>query len=481
MFPFFPLYILAKNRHMRMMFIKDTALGGGKIQVSLLCINKKVKCGVIEITKQGDKHMSDDFKTSYNTDNPEQQGTVLRGILGGIAGMFVCVLALLICSLFQISTSVLFQLFVGLVIGWFYRLFHGQRSKTAAYITVGICTVLTCTLWVVLLALLSVVVSNAPFTAADLGGLWSRIWELLLLCVGLGLIGFFFTRRNLLAYADWKRSPWLIAYAGGNGALYNLLPEKLPATNPPTSFAVHSRFASGTRIVVEGSSVRLISRLRKDRVFSVHDIVGVVLGPGNGCNVLYDKNYQVLAKFAGSMEHADLLLLWLLQWNIPIDKAPAGWHSPVESSPDTETKESSVLKQQFKLRLKRSTQIGFSGIGWFLLLIGAALFMALNFSSATIVERRVVVVVVLAVMGMGIVYLRIGKVCQVEVDGEQMRVVSRLGRAAEFSVREVSSVSRSLGWIVLYDREFRTLAKIDSYLENLDMLKEYLDFYGIKW
>ncbi|MDE7430392.1 MAG: hypothetical protein K2N34_00500 [Lachnospiraceae bacterium] len=49
------------------------------------------------------------------------------------------------------------------------------------------------------------------------------------------------------------------------------------------------------------------------------------------------------------------------------------------------------------------------------------------------------------------------------------------------SCREVSSVSRSLGWIVLYDREFKTLAKIDSYLENLDMLKEYLAFYGIKW
>ena len=47
--------------------------------------------------------------------------------------------------------------------------------------------------------------------------------------------------------------------------------------------------------------------------------------------------------------------------------------------------------------------------------------------------------------------------------------------------REVSSISRSMGWIVLYDREFKKLAKIDSYLENLDMLKEYLAFYGIKW
>ena len=61
-----------------------------------------------------------------------------------------------------------------------------------------------------------------------------------------------------------------------------------------------------------------------------------------------------------------------------------------------------------------------------------------------------------------------------------LRVVSRFGRAIEFSVRDVSSVSRSLGWIVLYDREFKTLEKVDSYLEILDRLKGYLAFYGIK-
>jgi hypothetical protein len=60
------------------------------------------------------------------------------------------------------------------------------------------------------------------------------------------------------------------------------------------------------------------------------------------------------------------------------------------------------------------------------------------------------------------------------------RVVSRFGRAIEFSVRDVSSVSRSLGWIVLYDKEFKTLEKVDSYLEILDRLKGYLAFYGIK-
>lgn len=263
--------------------------------------------------KEEGYYMSDYFNSSHNEISPKLQGSVLRGILGSVTGMIVCILMMLLCSLCQMgSFSTMLQLFAGLVIGWFYRLFHGRRSKTAAYVTVGICIVSASVLWVVLLALLSVFVSPAPFTAADWGRLWGEIWELLLLCAGLGMIGFFLTKRSLLAYADWKRSPWHIAYAGGNGYSYNLLPEKLPNVNLPAYFAVHSRFAPGTQIIVEGSSLQWRRRLRKDRVFYVHDIAGVVLGPGNGCNVLYDKNYQVLAKFAGSMEHADLMFLWLL-------------------------------------------------------------------------------------------------------------------------------------------------------------------------
>ena len=425
--------------------------------------------------------MSNDYNTSHNEISPGLQGSILQGILGGVTGMTVCILVMLLCVLCQMeSFSTMLQLFAGLVIGWFYRLFHGRRSKNAAYVTVGICAVSASILWVVLLALLSVFVSPAPFTVADWGRLWGEIWKVLLLYAGLGMFGFFFTRRSLLAYADWKRGPWHVAYAGGNGYSYNLLPEKLPAVNPPACFAVHSRFAPGSWIIVEGSIIRLQRRFRKDREFSVRDIAGVVLGPGNGCNVLYGRDYQILAKFAGSMEHADLMFLWLLQKEVPIVNAPDIWHSPAEASPEPEPVKSFVLQQQFTLRLKRSTRIGFTGIGWFLLLIGVALFLVLDFSAMTMAERTAIVFLELAVMGMGIVYIRMGKVTGVEVDGEQMRVVSRFGTAAEFSVRDVSSVSRSLGWIVLYDREFKTLAKVDFYLEDMERLRGYLASYGIK-
>ena len=102
--------------------------------------------------------MPNDYNTSHNEISPELQGSILWGILGSVTGMIICILVMLLCSLCQMgSFSTMLQLFVGLVIGWFYRLFHGQRSKTAAYVTVGICTVSASVLWAVLLALLLVI------------------------------------------------------------------------------------------------------------------------------------------------------------------------------------------------------------------------------------------------------------------------------------------------------------------------------------
>ncbi len=411
------------------------------------------------------------------------EGGVLRGIVGGVAGALVCAFVLLVCSLFWSGElGAMLQLFVGLAVGWFYRLFRGRRSKTAAYVTVSICTVLACVLWVIGVALLSVGISPADLTAGDWLSLWEMGWELLLLCAGLGLIGFFLTRKGLLIYADWKRGPWHMAYSYAGGAMYNLLPERLPAQSPPERFVVRERFSHGTQIIVEGDILRWKRLLRKEAVIPVQEIAGVVLGPSGGCNVVYNRDYRVLTKFAASMEHAELLLLWLLQRSVPIDKAPVGWRRPDTSgSGSVEEKSAAGAQRKFTLGLKRSARIGFTGIGWFLLVLGALLLLMLLFSQMTAAERWAIGLLDLVVMGMGVVYLRIGKRCGVEINGEQMRVVSRWGRTAEFSVREVSSVSRSIGWIVLYDREWRTLARIDPYLENLETLKEYLAGYGVKW
>ena len=67
-----------------------------------------------------------------------------------------------------------------------------------------------------------------------------------------------------------------------------------------------------------------------------------------------------------------------------------------------------------------------------------------------------------------------------EVDGERIRAYSRFGVPAEFSVRDVADVSRSIGWIVLYDREWKTLAKLDPGLDHLEVLESKLASYGVR-
>lgn len=438
--------------------------------------------------------MSDYPKMPLDTDSPEFQGSVAQGILGSIIGMAVCVLVLLLCWLvdFQ-SLLLLFHLFIGASIGWFYRLFHGRRSKPTAYAVVGVCTLLTCLLWMPVLAAVRLS-GEIPLSmlmqmpAGAWAELWSRSWRLLLLCTGLGLIGLFLNRRKLLAYVDWQKGPWYIAGFNAGGATYNMLPEKLPDKRPPERFAVSSRFTPGERIVVEGNTLRWVKPIRRERSFTRRDIAGVVLGPSGGSNVIFDQNYQVLAKFAGSMENADLLLRWLMEQNIPIHNAPDRWRvvpevEPVSEEPSS-SKEMPAAQRRFTLRLNKSTRRGFTGIGVFLLLFGivfaAVLVWWVPSDPMTPAELAALVVLDLILLVLSILFLRMGKVCRVEVDGERIRAYSRFGRPAEFSVREVADVSRSIGWIVLYDREWKPLAKLDPGLEHLELLERYLAAYGIR-
>ena len=438
--------------------------------------------------------MSDYPKMPLDTDSPEFQGSVAQGILGSIIGMAVCVLVLLLCWLVEFqSLLLLFHLFIGAVIGWFYRLFHGRRSKSAAYAIVGVCTMLTCLLWMPVLAVIRLS-GEIPLSmllqmpAGAWAEWWSRSWRLLLLCTGLGLIGLFLNRGKLLAYVDWQKGPWYIAGFNAGGATYNMLPEKLPDKRPPERFAVSSRFTPGERIVVEGNTLRWVKPIRRERSFTRRDIAGVVLGPSGGSNVIFDQNYQVLAKFAGSMENANLLLRWMMEQNIPIHNAPDRWRVVPEVEPVTEepssSKEMPAAQQRFTLRLNKSTRRGFTGIGVFLLLFGIAFAAVLvwwvQYDPMTPAELAALVVLDLILLVLSILFLRMGKVCRVEVDGERIRAYSRFGRPAEFSVREVADVSRSIGWIVLYDREWKPLAKLDPGLEHLELLEHYLAAYGIR-
>ena len=41
-------------------------------------------------------------------------------------------------------------------------------------------------------------------------------------------------------------------------------------------------------------------------------------------------------------------------------------------------------------------------------------------------------------------------------------------------------LNTTFGWIVLYDREWKTLAKLDPGLEHLELLERYLAAYGVR-
>ena len=187
------------------------------------------------------------------------------------------------------------------------------------------------------------------------------------------------------------------------------------------------------------------------------------------------------------MENANLLLRWLMEQNIPIHNAPDKWRvlpeeEPVSGEPSS-SKEIPDTQQRFTLRLNKSTRRGFAGIGVFLLLFGivfaAVLVWWVPHDPITQAELAALVVLDLILLVLSILFLRMGKVCRVEVDGERIRAYSRFGRPAEFSVREVTDVSRSIGWIVLYDKEWKTLAKLDPGLEHLEMLENYLAAYRV--
>ena len=110
----------------------------------------------------------------------------------------------------------------------------------------------------------------------------------------------------------------------------------------------------------------------------------------------------------------------------------------------------------------------------------AVLVWWVQYDPMTPAELAALVALDLILLVLSILFLRMGKVCRVEVDGERIRAYSRFGRPAEFSVREVADVSRSIGWIVLYDREWKPLAKLDPGLEHLELLEHYLAAYGIR-
>ena len=79
-----------------------------------------------------------------------------------------------------------------------------------------------------------------------------------------------------------------------------------------------------------------------DNVHSVEEIAGVMLGNHKGCNVLYNKDFQVLAKFTWSMNGSDLLVFYLFAHGIPFDHLPPQLQCYLEQQKDMSVQQCST-------------------------------------------------------------------------------------------------------------------------------------------
>lgn len=220
-----------------------------------------------------------------------------RGVLGGFCGAFLGGLIWInLCAGFASATAVpslfkilflLMAVLVGPLSCLGYWLFRGLRNRKFAYISTRLC------------AFSGTCAAVFRFFLPQ-GSAW---------CLLFGLFAFLFSQgwmqTRLLRYTDpaWYADPRRAAVSRAGGAMYNYRSRKipLPAVQIPPVFSV------GNVLEVRGLILRTTPNLRKSRTFLVEDVAGVILGPSNGSNVLFDRNHQVLAKFAWSMKNADLL------------------------------------------------------------------------------------------------------------------------------------------------------------------------------
>lgn len=187
-----------------------------------------------------------------------------------------------------------------------YRLCRGWKNKVFAYGMTGLTAVVTA-------ILLPFIIDASYYGSEQL--LWNmssrdlqRNLEISLLCGVISLISFWRFERILRGYliAPHQRARYEAGkYAGG--MMYNMCPQQIPMREIP------KRFYVGGKLEVEGEQLRTIPSLAKSKTFSVDEVAGVVLGGCTGSNVLYDSEYQVLAKFAWSMANSEVLFLVLTE------------------------------------------------------------------------------------------------------------------------------------------------------------------------
>ena len=420
-----------------------------------------------------------------------EQSGALRGISGAFLGAAVGTALWYGLMFFMMDNwdpfgklTVLAGVLVGWLSSWGYRLFQGLRAPRFARNIVRLSCVLTQPLAVFgMLFLVALTRLAQRGQDLDRDTVWitlSAAWEALFQRQVFGIVVVFivlalvFSKTGmggLLKYTDpaWYSDPKRLASLNGGGALYNYLSHWPPVEAEP----VPVQFQVGTGLEVSGETVTVSSSLKKSQRFAAGQIAGVIVGPSNGHNVLYDRNNQALAKFAWSMKNANLFTRWLLQRNVPFYDITGAGLSAQEEEPETSKPE---LPQRFTVReSKVFLVLGAAGCLLFSGLTLAAVWLAGRELATGLLCMAVFLFLLLFCVWMLLAYSR----RRLEVDGDTLRYTAALGRKTEFQITQVEQIkTRPLcdGWTLL-DRNGQVLARLENHMTNAQQMLAYLNQY----
>lgn len=254
--------------------------------------------------------------------------------------------------------------------------------------------------------------------------------------------------------------PRRIVARRAGGTFYNYWPRSSGGVTVPHSF--HVSAGVGRVISVTGSSIRTQPPLRPGRSFFVQDVAGVIVGPRDGSNVLYDGRGEALAWFGMSEKNAAVLVQYLWGHGVPFYR--------LNGEPLSLAGEDSGggPARRFVLELRRTRPVGmWIGLGLFL----ALALICVGFPVACTLDSRQVgraltVVCVLACAFMGLPWVAAvgtGQLFppQLVLDGEQMWLIRAFLPRRALHLEEIGGLrfERSDECYLLYDKKDRPLVK----------------------
>lgn len=274
-------------------------------------------------------------KVERGADKPSilWKGSYFTGILGAFLGMLLSLFLFWTVGLVYLTASMIVLPFIAPIIIAGYCWCRGRRNLCFAYVVTGIFTLLTCLIYPIV-----PMVSEYGFGIFVIlfrSEYWVYAWFSCMLSCGMAMFVFWRLYGKLHAYVEPAFRPWFESREH-IAMLPNPCPQQLLVREVPSQFSV------GNALTVKGEILHTIPGIRRGKKFSVEEIAGVMLGNHKGCNVLYNKDFQVLSKFTWSMNGSDLLVFYLFAHGIPFDHLPPQLQCYLEQQKDMSVQQCST-------------------------------------------------------------------------------------------------------------------------------------------